>query len=420
MHRFIPPLVLCVVFLATGPSSTVSAKSISERLADGAVAVASVKLKQDPSSDRGHNLLRFALSVDGDKQQALLLQAKLERELPFDVITYPGGTRKYLEFVRKVAEATKSRERKLLLLKVIECIKPDDEQALLELTKAKNQGMTTNFSDLLAAIKSPDSGDNSEEREPESVKNILAETNISYLYVSSRNPVSAFNRLNRATIPRGVKILLKAKKLDATVSHYDSSTGAPYYSSDSRLMRLGPNQGSQSFKNISAATAVVKICKTFGLGYKVEGKNLLIVDSSEDADANELGYFMTARELFRKLSDLDVEELREYRGKNIQITGAVYEIGRHYKGSCVYLYNNRVQVIIDRGVNKGALEDLKKAVRAIDRKYENYSSVPDRRNYIEFTGTAKCTGILQNRIVLEECTDFRWEQEYGTPANNKE
>jgi len=136
-----------------GPvSAAAQGPSTATKLADGAVAVAASLLNQDAADERGTNLLKFALTVSPGHPDALLLQAKLERrqELPKTELADQG--KGYLDYVRSVIRKTNSAPRQLLLWKVIELVDPQDDEALMALTKAKNSGTDVRFGSLLAAL----------------------------------------------------------------------------------------------------------------------------------------------------------------------------------------------------------------------------------------------------------------------------
>ncbi|OGV64466.1 MAG: hypothetical protein A3K19_21290 [Lentisphaerae bacterium RIFOXYB12_FULL_65_16] len=138
----------------TSRARTTAAKgsSIGARLAGGAVVVAGSLLSHDPAEKRGLNLLRFALVADPGNADALLLQAKLERNQEIPRLDLPDAGRDYVDFVQSVIRKTKPGPRQLLLWRVVELVDPVNEAALQALAKAQNAGADTRLDGLLAAL----------------------------------------------------------------------------------------------------------------------------------------------------------------------------------------------------------------------------------------------------------------------------
>ena len=195
MLKQLTTAAILLFMMLPGLARQVAAKSVTEAMADGALAASSVKLRRNRDSEAGRDLLKFALFVDPDNQQALLLQAKLERELPFDTLSYSQSQKEYIAFLKKVIAATRSEERKLLLFKVIDLVNPHDDATMLALTKAKNAGIDTDFDALLAAVKQENQpSDNGGEKKPSTDKDADHHKNNSH----TANPKNAENNLGDA------------------------------------------------------------------------------------------------------------------------------------------------------------------------------------------------------------------------------
>ncbi len=144
------------------PAKTSASLAVTDdALAEGAVAAASAKLRDDRENSAGLNLLKFALAVAPENRRVLLLQARLENGLPPAGENVADDGEKFVKLLLSAA-AEKSRPLKgrLLLYRAVLLVQPENETALIELMKAKNLGVAdTSLDALLAACKGePGSG----------------------------------------------------------------------------------------------------------------------------------------------------------------------------------------------------------------------------------------------------------------------
>lgn len=308
--KIIPWILMSALFLSALPAS---AKSVTEEMADGALAAASSKLRRDRDSVAGRQLLDFALFVTPENENALLLQAKLERDLPFDTLKYSRGMEEYIAFLKKVIAGTRAENRKLLLYKVIEHINPADEQTLLALTKAKNAGTETDFDKLLEQLGGP------------------------------------------GTKPTGT---------EHTPSH-----DAP----------RPPNK------------------------------------PDPQPPAGSTAQSITAEELYEKLKSHRIEEIKQFRDKDVKVSGIVSGIGKTFGKPYVFLNDGRIRMVLSKDITTSKVEEVKNEYSTIEKRlqqYKEYGYTPSYTYVIKFTGTGKCTGMRGGYVIIEDCKDISWHKTY--------
>ena len=410
-------IVVCVLTGAPGVTA-----SVTQNMADGAVALASMKFAEDPDSEAGAKLLRFALFLDPDHRRGLVLQAKIERNQPFKKIRLADDGKKYVDYLMRVIRGTDSRERKLLLYKVIEQIQPQDEDALFALTKAKNEGYDTRFEALLAAVKKGRTAKTSTPSEgsqpsPEraSTKDRLEQIRVESLYISSNSPISAINTLNRAIAPHDLAILIRAERLPARISHYSSTTGAPYYSSDVDF-NLQLDSSQRHMRGASVLSALKRICRLFSLSYTIQKKKIVITDRDDPEAVDDIGYVMNAKELFEAFDKNRLESIQKYRDKTIEISGTVTGIGKAMSRDYIHLADDKVRVLLGRDASEKKLRELKEDYEDAvgDDDDDDYYVYTTSHQKVIFTGQATCVGERASRIVLDDCTSFSWRQTYDS------
>ncbi len=126
-----------------------------QSLAEGAVVIATAKLRESRVSADGEGLLKFALALSPESRKALMLQAKLEESLPLENVKLADGGAAYVNLLLKAAADTKRPQRqRLLFLRAVLFVQPENEMALIELMKAKNRNVgDISFDALLADAK---------------------------------------------------------------------------------------------------------------------------------------------------------------------------------------------------------------------------------------------------------------------------
>ncbi len=122
-------------------------------LAEGAVVVATAKLKESRMSAEGEGLLKFALALSPDNKKALILQAKLEESLPLDNVALADGGAQYAAILLKAAQdGAYSFPMRVLFCRVALLVQPENEKALVALAKAKNRGTEVSLDGLLKGL----------------------------------------------------------------------------------------------------------------------------------------------------------------------------------------------------------------------------------------------------------------------------
>lgn len=142
---------LTLLVLSTFPHA---ARAVSAaKLGEGAIAAAAELFQKRETHGRATDLLRFGLALAPDNVKGLLMQAKLERKQHPVADPPPESVlRPFLLVVLRTAEGTESPPHKLLLYRVAELVDPENEIALVSLTKARNDGHNIDYDDLLREV----------------------------------------------------------------------------------------------------------------------------------------------------------------------------------------------------------------------------------------------------------------------------
>ncbi len=413
--------LVCGVLLCaglTGPEAL--AKSTAQGMAEGATVLATMRLKEDPKNEGGKALLRFALFVDPENEGALLLQAKLERNHDLKDVALADGGRKYVGNLKRIIRKTRSTSKRLLLYKVIETILPDDTEALLELTRAKNKGIDTSFDSLYSSISGgskPEPDSEKPKEKPDTTgkpdpRKVLKDVTLSSSYLSTSSPVDTINYLSRAVHPHGITVAIAASKLPVR-TYFDSSTGAPrYYSNVNLPPQPTVYRSASSTAEVSAEEMLRRVCLTFQLGYKFEPGKVVITDPDDAGAVETIGLVRKATALSSAFSEEASKSVREYRGKLIAISGDISGIGKSMSTPYVHLEKDRVRVTFARSVAKDKIAQLKAAYEDFNDRdgASSYSSSYER--CLQFFGSARCKGLSSGRVVLTDCEDFSWHTMY--------
>ncbi|NQT89446.1 hypothetical protein HQ560_21940 [bacterium] len=154
----VPGRLLGIVFaLAALPLPVLVAAEISPAsrkvIAKSAMPVAMRRLAANASDDVGRDLIQLALAMDPQDKDALLVQGKLDAGKAIESSAPADVEAKFAEQMRGIAMRATTGFYKLLLHRVVAMVAPDDEAALLALTKAKNGGVDTRFGSLLKAAQ---------------------------------------------------------------------------------------------------------------------------------------------------------------------------------------------------------------------------------------------------------------------------
>ncbi|MBT3378082.1 MAG: hypothetical protein HN742_33870 [Lentisphaerae bacterium] len=386
--------------------------SVPENMANGATILAGMKLADSAESGAGHDLLRFALAVDPENRQALLLQAKVERGLKLDPVSLADGGAKYCQFLAKIAARTKSKGRKLLLYKIIEIIQPDNEDVLLALTKAANAGVDISLDALLSPLekskKSAGNGDSApkkrkKEADGGEAKKILERVRLARVYVRPTSPWNTINDLNRATCPEGVAIKLRASKLT-----YQTSTTSyngiqmPYYYGNAVARAGAVRQEDLILSDRSAHDVLRALCWMCNLGYTYEGQNVVITNPDDESAVESGGTSVAASSLVAEFEAERAKSIRKYRGKRIAITGPFSGIGKEMRNSYVHIAGDKVKLVMGSDAPQAEITKLEEAGRRTMSDSDFYS-------YTLWFGTVGiCDGLSRGKVVFKNCEDVWW------------
>jgi hypothetical protein len=395
-------------------SPLVRAKSVTENLVDGAVLVANGKLFDSPEDQRGLDLLRFALALDPENRDALLIQAKIDRKQKLEDARFADGGAQYVNYVLNIAKHTRSKRRRLLLYKVVELVSPKNETAMLELTKAKNKGRDVSFNALVQVLLPEEEKEEEPKKVPTRVVvnngpemdgkgDILAELErlrcrADYMYMS--NPLYGFNNLNQALFSSRHAVYYESKK--HPIGRTSGSTLPRYYTSESLLPPVAFNNVAFYYDTTGTETPGCKtqgdwlriFCAMYGKGWCHKGTNLAVVDADHEDVEEGSGIPMKAEDLFEANREGRLDFRAKYMGKHVFVSGFVSGVTKEY----VHLANDRVRLIFDSSVPEERLSDLS----------DEYGKAADRKRTVLFAGTAVCETVRTGRIHLDKCKVFSW------------
>jgi len=319
-----------------------------------------------------------------------------------------------VENLKGIIAKTRSAPRQLLLYKIIELVLPADEEALVALTKAKNEGLDTTVEGLITAIEG---GGETAAAPPRSaapaaaatldLRKILHETVISRLHLSAYSPTDPINTLNQHLASRGLVIDMDVSRIPVR-KYYDSMTGAPRFhiSGEYRAPNM-PQHWHTQLENARAEDVLNHVCRMYELGYKFVGNKVVITEPDDPGSVKTLGVQRRADDLVQEFQKEMARSTTQYRGQLVAVVGEVSGIGRSMSRDYVHLAGDKMRVVFDRDASETKLQELKDA----------YASLGERRYYIEFFGSATCKGLSTGRVVLTDCRDFYWRRLYRTTRN---
>jgi hypothetical protein len=382
----------------------------------GAVMVANAKLFANPEDQRGLDLLRFALALDPENRDGLLIQAKIDRNQKLDDAQLADGGKQYVKYVLNVARHTSSRKRRLLLYKVAELVSPKNEVALLELTKAKNKGQDVTFNALVQVILPDDEKEEAEKKEdvagdekgeaPAGKVDILAELEKqdcrrSSMYMS--NPIYALNNLNRSLSALRVAVFYESEKHPIRrLSGYNPI----YYDT------TGATVPPQAFPGLSLYHGTVSVpsgyatqgdwlrlfCAMYGMGWYRRGADLVVADPDDKNVVKGSGIPVKAEELFDANRRGRLDFRAKYMGKQLFVSGYASGVTKEY----VHLANDRVRLIFDSSVDAGRIDALQ----------TDYEKAVDEKRPMLLVATGICETVRTGRIHIKDCKAFSWVTGY--------
>lgn len=412
--------VLLAALAALPLCAAAAAEPQEAELAEGAAIVAACRLGKDADDAAGLKLLAFALAMDPDNERALLLQAKRERGQPFDEVELADGGRQFVAFLGAAAASAKPRARGLLLYRVIELVDPDHERALLELTRARNQGVDTDFNALLRAARprdgdAPRTGEDAPKAAEKPRDAFAVLETVTYQPTSASStllytaPLDILNQLNRQLQGKGLTLAVQSKT--RAVETYNDGQYMQSSAFRSRAYRTSGYYSSDR-DPLAGATGrqiVWLVCALHDLGWVQQGSRLALVDSADATGAGS-GALIAARALFAQARKSQVDFLKAHKGKTLCIAGLVSGIG---KGSppYVHLAGDQVRVYLGTKIPDAVVDRLNEeydlAVKADrGRRDDDTTSMYSAPRALLFVGEARCDGVTSGRVVLKGCSEM--------------
>jgi hypothetical protein len=407
---------MVALVVATTLTAFAAKTSVNADLADGAAIAAACRLGQDKEGAAGRQLLAFALAIDPENERALLLQAKLERGEELERTELADGGRQFIDFVEGIAVKTKPRARSLLLYRVIELIDPQHQKARLELTRAQNQGMDTDFEALLRSVRPKEAAhpegegkgaDGARRDVFKELANLTFPASGFQGYQLYDDPLRFVNQLNHQLRPGKPSIRVNSKT--RAVGIYGEGDEFHSEAFHSRSFRSPGYSGSaaEPLAGMNGRSVLLILCALHDLGWQQQDDGLTLVDSA-DASGPAAGALTDAQSLASQAKKSQVDMLKTYRGKELIVSGLASGLG---KSSPRYIHLANDQVRIYFGSGKAAEESLRELAEDYDRvtKVEreardgDYPSLP---RALLFIGAARFDGITGGRVTLKGCSDF--------------
>jgi len=391
-----------------------AAQTTAQKLALGSLDIAARKLAADSDDSGGRDLLTFALAVDPDNENALLMLAKIDRGMAIDAPDTPDPTKDFVTFVEGVAKRTTSTDRKLLLCKVLEILDPMNRMALIELTKAKNRGVNTSLGGLIRRLNpsatvggsSPNTG-GSTSVSSETVSNLpppgaeKIRTTLSELRLSSSTVRSGtmrvFSSIDSSLRTVGARLHYQSTRFPART--YSSSSTSTYYSSSSGLgygsgfrYALMPSSGSGT-GDVSAMEWLTVLGSVYNLKLKYTDASVQIVDDAHGDGVTSGTDPVMASTVFQETKQGMVDFLKKYRGKKVLLRGTVSGSGRSMRDHYVDVAEGNVRIMLSSDVPTARTDYIKR-----------------RADYQGWTvyAVAECTGLSGGRLVFDKCRHIGW------------
>ncbi len=409
-----------LVGLGMGLSIRECHASTTESLAAGAITCAAELFQDRASQKRAEKLLRFGLAFDPDNTRGLLMQARLERNR--DPIEEPPETsvrKRYLQGVLRLAERTSSEPHKLLLYRVVELLDPENEIALVALTKARNDGLDIDFYRLLEKVTGNSAkrnestlgstvGGRAEEENKEVSPQTRADASASSLSKSCRdlineaNPLRALrrkrdadaitrdlgelrigafppdgttmysldwlNELNRRLVRRGYVVVPFCNETFSLSAVDFTDAGVPQFSGS---LRKYPAMRTRQQTSRKLGHFLAEVCSGMKTGYRIVDGAILLT-APEHADNQACASVCKAGDLVKEFSENHLEARKRYRNQFLVVEGRVSGTGRSVSGAKVMLDNGRVDLYLgsDADVELDGL-NVGRTVRAVGRFSHN-------------------------------------------------
>ncbi len=391
-----------------------AAASVSERLVAGSVDIAQRRLAVRIDDRSGLDLLLFALAVSPENREALLLQARLERGLPIQAPEQAEDAKAFLAFLEALVKRTASPDRQLLLYKIIELVDPANETALLELTRAKNQGVDVSFESLIKCLN-PAGGQPSptgvasataggEELRPptaiggaqrlqEAVANLRVSRN-----VLTGGVMRTLSHIDSAALrPAGGILEYRSSRHPATA--YSSGGNMTYYSSSSGLgyghefqRTILPMARTELGGDVGALEWLRELAAVYNLEIGFTDHSLLITDAAEGTGISNGAAPIDASVLCAELDKGVVNFIRKYRGRRVFLKGRFSGVGRSMRDHYAEMESGKVRILLDGGVDQWRIDQLK------ERNYQGWQL------YV----IAECEGVSGGRIMFRKCRFVGW------------
>ncbi len=407
---------LAIVPALFGNQPSHAPPSISEQLTVGSIRAAQWKLAFQADDRAGLDLLLFGLAVNPENREALLLQAKVERGLPIEIPQADDADNKaFIDLLANLAPRTTATDRRLLLYKILEIVDPANEAALLELTRAKNQGVDISFNALIKCLNPPATRptpgspppSGQPPRTPETaggqplgqerIREAVARLRINNMTVGS-GIMRTISHIDSAALrPIGASLDYRSTRFPATI--YSSSSTSIYYASSSGLgyghefqRAILPYAANAAQREIGAFEWLAELAAIYNLELHFTDRFLQIIDAREETGVTNGLEAVSATTLVRETEQGIVDFLRKYRGKRILLKGSFSALGRAMRDHYVELEAGKVRLLLDPGIEEWRLNQLKE------------HTGQGRTIY----AIGECDGISGGRIILKKCRFVGW------------
>lgn len=176
----------------------------TEEIAESTSKLAASKLAEDRANSVGLDLLRIALALHPENRSALLLQGFVKRGIEVPKVENPPLEQTFVEEALRTARTERTEQQRMLLYRLAETVQPNNEDAIISLTRAENSGLDVSLDGLFRlseekhrgrtanAVKLANGAEN--ETTLKGMRQIAEEVSLLARYELGQNPESKYGR----------------------------------------------------------------------------------------------------------------------------------------------------------------------------------------------------------------------------------
>ncbi|MCH2208585.1 MAG: hypothetical protein MK132_22310 [Lentisphaerales bacterium] len=439
MKNLILLLVVCCQFLSL---AELKLKNPSDQaIFESSKILASQILAKSPTDKLGNNLVKFTAWMNANDPAVKAMKMKLVFQEKVAAINGDISNAKLAnKILARQAELKEDTSRRLLYISL--AVKLDPEQT--KDVQAEFAKFDMNFNKLLKEVEPPILIDPlkeaarqakieaenrklaAESNKPEKTEmdKILDGVIFPTFSYSESSAVHAINTLTHNLFWRGCQIILSGKRLHY-IKSFKSSAGATFYES---LFPL-PVEETYTLQKKSVRQILMHMAANLKLQWKANEQGVVIYDSDDMSLAEPVGEDtrvavtedgIASNDLQKLLGNMALADLKEYRGKVLDMNGQITGFGRGFgteyyvslDGGKTRLYFNmknadskiykRLKIRVDKWKAEGGLQAMRDKIRELEKNAEdiNRASLAEPKLFLNFK--ALCASVERGRLIFKD------------------